>query len=104
MPLSPGDLAGCLLEVGAVRLQPMDPFTWASGLKSPIYCDNRQLLGFPALRSGIKATAESYFGIFADPIVAAAWGLPHSDQERWERITEKEMAQIDALSRIAARF
>jgi orotate phosphoribosyltransferase len=53
MPLSPGDLAGCLLEVGAVRLQPMDPFTWASGLKSPIYCDNRQLMGFPAVRDQI---------------------------------------------------
>jgi orotate phosphoribosyltransferase len=53
MPLSAGDLAGCLLEVGAVRLQPMDPFTWASGLKSPIYCDNRQLMGFPAVRDQI---------------------------------------------------
>jgi orotate phosphoribosyltransferase len=53
MPLSPGDLAGCLLEAGAVRLQPMDPFTWASGLKAPIYCDNRQLMGFPAVRDQI---------------------------------------------------
>ena len=49
------DLAGALLEAGAVRLSPKAPFTWASGLKSPIYCDNRQLLGFPALRSGIAA-------------------------------------------------
>jgi orotate phosphoribosyltransferase len=39
--------------VGAVRLQPLDPFTWASGLKSPIYCDNRQLLGFPEVRDQI---------------------------------------------------
>ncbi len=53
MSLSPADLAGCLLEVGAVRLQPLDPFTWASGLKSPIYCDNRQLLGFPEVRNQI---------------------------------------------------
>jgi orotate phosphoribosyltransferase len=53
MPLSPSDLAGCLLQVGAVRLQPLDPFTWASGLKSPIYCDNRQLLGFPEVRDQI---------------------------------------------------
>jgi len=53
MPLSPSDLAGCLLDVGAVRLQPLDPFTWASGLKSPIYCDNRQLLGFPEVRDQI---------------------------------------------------
>jgi orotate phosphoribosyltransferase len=53
--MTPEDLAGGLLEAGAVRLSPRSPFTWASGLKSPIYCDNRQLLGFPDLRSGIKA-------------------------------------------------
>ena len=53
MPLSARDLAGCLLEVGAVKLQPLEPFTWASGLKSPIYCDNRQLLGFPEVRDQI---------------------------------------------------
>ena len=53
MPLSPSDLAGCLLQVGAVRLQPLEPFTWASGLKSPIYCDNRQLLGYPEVRDQI---------------------------------------------------
>jgi len=53
MSLTPDDLAGCLLEVGAVRLQPREPFTWASGLKSPIYCDNRQLLGLPAMRDRI---------------------------------------------------
>jgi orotate phosphoribosyltransferase len=53
--MTPEDLAGGLLEAGAVRLSPRNPFTWASGLKSPIYCDNRQLLGFPDLRSGIKA-------------------------------------------------
>jgi orotate phosphoribosyltransferase len=53
MPLSAGDLAGYLLSVGAVRLQPLEPFTWASGLKSPIYCDNRRLLGFPEVRDQI---------------------------------------------------
>ena len=53
--MTPENLAGGLLEAGAVRLSPRSPFTWASGLKSPIYCDNRQLLGFPDLRSGIKA-------------------------------------------------
>jgi len=50
------DLASGLLDAGAVRLSPKSPFTWASGLKSPIYCDNRQLLGFPELRSRIKQT------------------------------------------------
>lgn len=53
MSLPPRDLAGCLLDAGAVRLQPLDPFTWASGLKSPIYCDNRQLLGLPPMRTRI---------------------------------------------------
>jgi len=53
MSLSPRDFAGCLLEVGAVRLQPLEPFTWASGLKSPIYCDNRQLMGYPEVRDQI---------------------------------------------------
>ncbi len=47
------NLAKGLLEAGAVRLSPKAPFTWASGLKSPIYCDNRQLLGFPQWRSAI---------------------------------------------------
>lgn len=48
------DLAAGLLDAGAVRLSPKSPFTWASGLKAPIYCDNRQLLGFPELRTAIK--------------------------------------------------
>lgn len=48
------NVARALLEAGAVRFSPKTPFTWASGLKSPIYCDNRQLLGFPELRSSIS--------------------------------------------------
>lgn len=43
-----------LLEVKAVKLQPADPFTWASGWRSPIYCDNRKTLSFPTLRSFVK--------------------------------------------------
>lgn len=46
-------IARRLLEVGAVKLQPRDPFTWASGLRSPIYCDNRVLLSYPAIRSEV---------------------------------------------------
>jgi orotate phosphoribosyltransferase len=49
------DLSAALLNAGAVRLSPSEPFTWASGLKSPIYCDNRQLLGFPSIRAEIAA-------------------------------------------------
>ena len=50
------DLASGLLDAGAVRLSPREPFTWASGMKAPIYCDNRQLLGVPALRGEIADT------------------------------------------------
>jgi orotate phosphoribosyltransferase len=46
--------AAKLLEVKAVKLQPGQPFTWASGWKSPIYCDNRKTLSYPALRSFVK--------------------------------------------------
>ncbi len=46
--------AAKLLEVKAIKLQPDNPFTWASGWKSPFYCDNRKTLSFPALRSFVK--------------------------------------------------
>ena len=41
------EVAKKLLEIGAVRLSPSDPFTWTSGLRSPIYCDNRMLISHP---------------------------------------------------------
>jgi orotate phosphoribosyltransferase len=43
-----------LLEIKAVKLSPAQPFTWASGLKSPIYCDNRKTLSYPNIRTFIK--------------------------------------------------
>ncbi len=43
-----------LLKVKAVKIQPANPFTWASGWKSPIYCDNRKTLSYPALRNFVK--------------------------------------------------
>ncbi|MDR1600892.1 MAG: orotate phosphoribosyltransferase [Tannerella sp.] len=43
-----------LLKIKAVKLQPANPFTWASGWKSPIYCDNRKTLSYPATRTFIK--------------------------------------------------
>ena len=46
--------AGKLLNVKAIKLQPTSPFTWASGWKSPFYCDNRKTLSFPDLRSFVK--------------------------------------------------
>jgi len=47
--------AAHLLKINAVKLQPEKPFTWASGWLSPIYCDNRKTLSFPAVRSFIKS-------------------------------------------------
>lgn len=48
------DFASKLLNVKAIKLQPNDPFTWASGWKSPFYCDNRKTLSFPELRNYVK--------------------------------------------------
>lgn len=46
--------AKALLNAKAVFLRPSEPFTWASGIKSPVYCDNRLLLGYPAIRAEIE--------------------------------------------------
>jgi orotate phosphoribosyltransferase len=47
-------IAEYLLQIKAIKLQPSNPFTWASGWKSPIYCDNRKTLSFPVVRSYIR--------------------------------------------------
>jgi orotate phosphoribosyltransferase len=47
-------MAEYLLQIKAIKLQPSKPFTWASGWKSPIYCDNRMTLSFPEIRSYIR--------------------------------------------------
>jgi len=58
--------AELLLQIKAIKLQPQEPFTWASGWQSPIYCDNRITLSFPSIRNFIRqniATAiEARFG------------------------------------------
>lgn len=46
--------AELLLQINAIKLNPKNPFTWASGWKSPIYCDNRIILSFPAIRNYIR--------------------------------------------------
>ncbi len=48
-------VASYLLKINAVKLNAAEPFTWASGLKSPIYCDNRRILSFPEVRNFIKS-------------------------------------------------
>ncbi len=77
-----------LLQVGAVKLSPENPFTWASGWKSPIYCDNRKVLSFPYVRDFIKSElcnvifegfpeAELLAGVATAGI---AWGAMAADQ------------------------
>lgn len=55
-----------LLQINAIKLQPSEPFIWASGWKSPIYCDNRIILSFPVIRNFIRDTMakhiEQHFG------------------------------------------
>lgn len=48
------ETAALLLQIEAIKLQPKKPFTWASGWKSPIYCDNRTTLSFPKIRNFLK--------------------------------------------------
>ncbi|MBC2040452.1 orotate phosphoribosyltransferase [Listeria marthii] len=71
-----------LLEIKAVFLKPNDPFTWASGIKSPIYCDNRLTLGFPKVRQFIaKALVEKIKETFGEVDVVAGTataGIPHA--------------------------
>jgi orotate phosphoribosyltransferase len=55
-------IAADLLEIGAVTLRPAEPFTWASGLRAPIYCDNRLTLAHPAARTRITAGFQELVG------------------------------------------
>lgn len=57
-----------LLQINAIKLNPANPFTWASGWKSPIYCDNRKILSFPKTRNIVKKA-------FAD-MVKKEFGVP----------------------------
>jgi orotate phosphoribosyltransferase len=56
-------VANYLLQIKAIKLQPSNPFTWASGWKSPIYCDNRKTLSFPEVRSFIR---DSFVAVIRD--------------------------------------
>ena len=86
------EFAAQLLEVKAVKVQPTEPFTWASGWKSPFYCDNRKTLSYPKLRTFVKdnlvelikanfSDADAVAGVATGAIaqgalVADALGLP----------------------------
>lgn len=76
------EIAEQLLEIKAVFLQPNNPFTWSSGLKSPIYCDNRLTLSYPKVRKNI---ATGLAGLIKEKfpeteVVAgtATAGIPHA--------------------------
>lgn len=65
-------VAEFLLQVKAIKLSPNKPFTWASGIKSPIYCDNRVTLSYPNIRTFMRqAYAESILDHFGKPDVIA---------------------------------
>ena len=71
-----------LLSIGAVFLRPDEPFTWASGIKSPIYCDNRLTLTSPAVRDNIeqalKATIEENYPDAELLMGTATAGIAHA--------------------------
>ncbi|HVS98851.1 MAG TPA: orotate phosphoribosyltransferase [Puia sp.] len=77
-----------LLQAQAIRLRPREPFTWSSGWKSPIYCDNRKVLGFPYIRDFIKSElCNVIFAQWPDASLLAgvatagiAWGAMAADQ------------------------
>ena len=64
--------AELLLQINAIKLNPQEPFIWASGLKSPIYCDNRIILSYPPIRNFIVSElAKPIETIFGKPDVIA---------------------------------
>lgn len=75
-------IANHLLNIGAVSLKPNEPFTWSSGMKSPIYCDNRLTLSYPDIRKDIaKGLAKLVKEHFQDAEVIAGTataGIPHA--------------------------
>ena len=76
-----------LLDIGAVSLSPKAPFTWASGIKSPIYCDNRLILSYPEARKVIEeALADLVKREFPDAeavLGTATAGIPHASYISW---------------------
>lgn len=76
------EIASRLLEIEAVSLRPNDPFTWSSGLQSPIYCDNRLTLSYPEVRreiaKGLKDLILEHFPGAESVAGTATAGIPHA--------------------------
>lgn len=79
--VSEKQVAEKLLQIQAVKLSPAQPFTWASGWKSPIYCDNRKVLSYPYVRDYIKSELSNMvFELYPEAAViagVATAGIPH---------------------------
>lgn len=75
-------IAKDLLSIGAVILKPNEPFTWSSGIKSPIYCDNRMTLSYPDIRQriykGLSELMKSHFSSVEMIAGTATAGIPHA--------------------------
>ena len=76
------EIAGHLLSIEAVALRPHEPFTWTSGIKSPIYCDNRLTMSYPEIREAIAegfASLVKEYAPEAEVIAGTATaGIPHA--------------------------
>lgn len=76
------EVANSLLDIGAVTLSPKEPYTWASGIKSPIYCDNRLLLSYPKERQlvmkGMETLLREEFPEVEYLMGTATAGIPHA--------------------------
>ena len=75
-------IAKHLLDIGAVFLRPDEPFTWASGIKSPIYCDNRLILSYPEVRRDVEnalaETIRKYYPECQAVFGTSTAGIPHA--------------------------
>lgn len=94
-----------LIQVNAVKLNLQTPYTWASGWKSPIYCDNRRILSFPYVRDFIKSElCNAVFSNFPDAEMLAgvatagiAWGAMTADQLKLPFIYVRPKSKVHGL-------
>lgn len=98
-------IAAKLLQINAIKLSIDEPFTWASGWKSPIYCDNRKALSFPFIREFIKSEmCNEIFQSYEDADLLAgvatagiAWGAMAADQLKLPYIYVRPKPKVHGL-------